>query len=201
MAENDINFDELDSELNSADFDTDFASDFDIDNISSTDDFDFLDGLNLDGEKTTGSDKDKNMDSTDVDFGSESSSSGEKKNFFKKIIDSIVNFVKTEKILSIVIGSLILLFIVIIILICVFTASKNKKKVEPEVVENKVDLPYEYVLPSSEILDSYTFSRDLKDNWTLEEGEKWFEIPDGKMMKDLENKNTENIFEILEEVP
>ena len=195
MAENDI---DLLDDLDSTDFDMD-DSDLEIPNLDEvsaldfdpSDDIDYLSGLNL-------SDDEGSHIEGDVE-----SFSGEKdknKNFFKKAVDFVVNFVKTQKILSIAIGSLILLLIVFVVLISVLT-SKGKKKPEIVPAEKAAELPYDYVLPMSEILDDYTFSRDLKDRWTVEEGERWFEIPDGKMMKELEDKNSENVNEILEAVP
>ena len=192
MAENDI---DLLDDLDSTDFDMD-SPDLEVPNLdditaADSDDIDYLSGLNL-------SDDEGSHIEGDVE-----SFSGEKdknKNFFKKAVDFVVNFVKTQKILSIAIGSLILLLIVFVILISVLT-SKEKKKPEIVPAEKAAELPYDYVLPMSEILDDYTFSRDLKDRWTAEEGERWFEIPDGKMMKELEDKNSENVNEILEAVP
>ena len=193
------------------------STDFELDNIAKDDDIDFLAGLDLsetdDDFSFTGSDNGENKlenkleklfqkeksESEKLESNSEIGSD-EKKNFFKKIIDSVVNFVKTEKVISIVIASLVVLLLILIILVCTLTG-KNKKAPPEKPAEDSVKLPYDYILPSSEILDSYTFSRDLRDRWTLEEGKKWFEIPDGTMMKELEDKNSENIFEILEEVP
>ena len=188
MAENDI---DLLDELDSTDFD--FENSALPDDAENADDIDYLAGLDLSEEEETQTEKEKieSFINEKVD---------ENKNFVKKAIDFVVNFVKTEKIISIVIGSLLLLLIVFLILICVLMG-KGKKPAVQTASEKSVELPYDYVLPTSEILDDYTFSRDLKEKWTVEEGEKWFEVPEGKMMKELEDKNSENIYEILEAVP
>ena len=201
---------------------TDFASD-----VSSTDDEIFSDDLatdvqNFDDDSVGQDDTDFSLDdsfnaeefdvdsldfdSLDVD-GKKSENKSEKfaaenkkKSF--DFVQKLQNFISENKILSIVLASLLILLLVLIILLCVLTqVSKKAKEVVPENPEENVQLVYPYTLPSSEVLDEYHFSRETESQWSETDALQWYEDPSEKIMNDLENKNSQNIQKILESAP
>ncbi len=162
---------------------------------TTSDDF-TLDDLDLDSDSNT---KDKSASaSLKDDFTFDDYVKPKSK--FHKILDSIKEFVKYNKVVSIVICALtLLLIILLIVLIIVSNQTKASKNTEEEVPQFELYYPYE--VPYDDMLNSYTFSRELKDSWTLEEAEEWYAPLDDQTMKSLEDKNTKNIKETLEAAP
>ncbi|MCR5698103.1 MAG: hypothetical protein K6G52_00525 [Treponemataceae bacterium] len=170
----------------------DFLSGLNLDSFDENDGLDGLDGL--DGESGDNAD---GLDAKD----SKNSKNSKIPAFCQKIFNKIKNFFIEEKILAIIISCLLCFLIILLILVIVLGAKTKKVVVEDVPQEKEANLPYLYELPYEDVIDSYHFSRDLKENWTVDEGLQWFELPDENMIKELDEKNTKNINEILEAAP
>ena len=159
---------------------------------------DFLSGLNLDSYDES-DDLDGLEQTPDEKNGAKSH--GKIPPFCKKIFDKIKKFFIEEKILAIVISSLSVFLIILLILLIALSVKSKKVVVEEQPSENQANLPYLYELPYEDVIDSYHFSREKKESWTLDEALPWFEVPDDDMIRELDKKNTKNINEILEAAP
>ncbi|MGP1588019.1 MAG: hypothetical protein ACTTHG_06730 [Treponemataceae bacterium] len=128
------------------------------------------------------------------------------KNFFlnDKIFNSVkifvLNFVRENKIVSILFA--VLIFLLLVLTIAFISIKKTSKSSKETEVPEKIEFFYNYEIPSEEVMDSYYFSRNLKENWDLEEAEKWYRNPDDEnLLKQLDEKNTKKVFDILEAAP
>ena len=129
---------------------------------------------------------------------------------FKGILDSIKEktssiyekareFYEENKMLSIIILSLVALLLLCIILLISLTGKKKEPVVVPGTV---LELTEPLAVPNGpELPKDYTASRTPKDKWTQEDAEEWFTIPSQNEIDSLSKANDKMIDEITGAAP
>lgn len=96
----------------------------------------------------------------------------------------------------IIISFFLLVIMFFIVLILVIKTPSINREVLPYQLETKPLLPPEQVLDSE-----YIYTYPLEKEWTVQDFERWFTVPTGKYMEQLENSNDKLIKNILEVAP
>lgn len=131
------------------------------------------------------------------------------KNFFlraKELIadpNALQDYILSHKKQMIVVCALcvLVLFLVTMLIITSPEVSSLSKK-NKRTITNPVRLEDALVLPSEPgYPEDFQFYRSQRDTWTKEEAERWFSVPDEKMMSELENANNTVISDILGAAP
>ena len=115
------------------------------------------------------------------------------------LIQKIREFYDENKMLSLIIASLVaLLLLCIIILIAI----AGKKKEPEQVPLTILELTENLVVPDGpELPKDYTPSRTTKDRWTDEEAQEWFTVPSQNEIDSLSKANDNLINEITGAAP
>lgn len=122
------------------------------------------------------------------------------KEIFSTVSDKIIEFYEENRKMFFAICGLVAVILVCLILLAV-TSSKSKKKVD-EVPGRSLELTEPLVIPDGPALPrEYTPSRKTKENWTNEEAEPWFTVPDQKEIDSLGTANDNLINEIIGAAP
>lgn len=110
--------------------------------------------------------------------------------------ETIINFYKENKKITLIIAVLFCaIFISIIVLI-------NYPKKEKNIEEQNIVLTEELIIPKGpELPKDYNINRKNKENWNKEDSEKWFTIPTEKEIEDLSKSNDKMIDEIIGVAP
>lgn len=119
----------------------------------------------------------------------------------KDLGEKIVDFVKDNKLLSMVIGALVLLLL--ILLLVLGSTSKKKKKEKAQVVElPKVVHTETLIIPNGPEMDNeYNLSRKTEDKWNETDADVWFTVPSDKEINSLSTSNENMIKGIIEAAP
>jgi len=122
------------------------------------------------------------------------------KDIFSPVIDKITAFYEENRKMFFVICGLVIVILICLILLAA-TSGKNKKKVQ-EVPGRSLELTEPLIIPDGPALPrEYTASRKTKENWTAEEAEPWFTVPDQKEIDSLGTANDNLINEIIGAAP
>ncbi|MBR0154942.1 MAG: hypothetical protein IJM22_02595 [Treponema sp.] len=120
---------------------------------------------------------------------------------FTEILDTIRDFYREKKILSIIITVIVVLFFLALI---VFTVQACHPQKEKTIIKSELPLnpDQKIVTPDGpSIPDGYTLTREPHDKWTEDEAIEYFTFPDEDALKKLETANDKLVDDILGEAP
>ena len=108
-------------------------------------------------------------------------------------------FYKENKMLSLIISTLVVLLLFCVILLIALAGKKKEPEAVPGTILELTETP---VIPSGpELPKDYTASRTVKEKWTEEEAEEWFTLPSQKEIDSLSKSNDILINEITGAAP
>ena len=108
-------------------------------------------------------------------------------------------FYKENKMLSLIISTLVVLLLFCVILLIALAGKKKEPEAIPGTILELTETP---VIPSGpELPKDYTASRTVKEKWTEEEAEEWFTLPSQKEIDSLSKSNDILINEITGAAP
>ncbi len=118
----------------------------------------------------------------------------------EKITESnVYALIQENKMLSILVLSLVVLLIILLLLISISTSKTNKKDKpysEPLILTEPI------LSPKNKELDStYTITRETKEQWEQSEAQQWFTVPSEKELDSLSKTNDKLINDILGATP
>jgi len=129
-------------------------------------------------------------------------------NIFENITSSlkdfgnrVIDFVKENKLLSMVVGALTLLLLILLIILG--SSSKKNKKAKKNVIEKpQLILTENLIIPNGPEMDNeYNLSRKTEEKWNDSEADNWFTVPSEKEIKSLSTANENMIKGIIEAAP
>lgn len=110
--------------------------------------------------------------------------------------ETIINFYKENKKITLIIAVLFCAILISIIILI------NYPKKEKNIEEQNIVLTEELIIPKgSELPKDYNINRKNKENWNKQDSEKWFTIPTEKEIEDLSKSNDKMIEEIIGVAP
>lgn len=110
--------------------------------------------------------------------------------------ETIINFYKENKKITLIIAVLFCAILISIIILI------NYPKKEKNIEEQNIVLTEELIIPrGSELPKDYNINRKNKENWNKQDSEKWFTIPTEKEIEDLSKSNDKMIEEIIGVAP
>jgi len=122
----------------------------------------------------------------------------------ENIKDTVSNFVHDNTKMIVAIVSIILLLVSSTIIVGIVQCSQTPKTVKPVVIapDNSYTLVDDLYKPESKPLtEDYYLSREQKDNWSEEEFNQWFTLPDDTILDDLSDANNKIIEKITGAAP
>lgn len=110
--------------------------------------------------------------------------------------ETIINFYKENKKITLIIAVLFCAILISIIILI------NYPKKEKNIEEQNIVLTEELIIPKGPKLPKdYNINRKNKENWNKQDSEKWFTIPTEKEIEDLSKSNDKMIEEIIGVAP
>lgn len=110
--------------------------------------------------------------------------------------ETIINFYKENKKITLIIAVLFCAILISIIILI------NYPKKEKSIEEQNIVLTEELIIPKGpELPKDYNINRKNKENWNKQDSEKWFTIPTEKEIEDLSKSNDKMIEEITGVAP
>lgn len=110
--------------------------------------------------------------------------------------ETIINFYKENKKITLIIAVLFCAILISIIILI------NYPKKEKNIEEQNIVLTEELIIPKGlELPKDYNINRKNKENWNKQDSEKWFTIPTEKEIEDLSKSNDKMIEEIIGVAP
>lgn len=110
--------------------------------------------------------------------------------------ETIINFYKENKKITLIITVLFCAILISIIILI------NYPKKEKNIEEQNIVLTEELIIPKGpELPKDYNINRKNKENWNKQDSEKWFTIPTEKEIEDLSKSNDKMIEEIIGVAP
>lgn len=121
---------------------------------------------------------------------------------FQEIIDNFQDFLLENKKKTIIIcGFLIFMTFSAVIVLCVNETSASGKK-NKKIDEQKLVLDQELLVPPGPVVpEGYITTRKTEKNWSEEEIEKWFTLPDETEVEQLSQANDRIVQEIIGAAP
>lgn len=110
--------------------------------------------------------------------------------------ETIINFYKENKKITLIIAVLFCAILISIIILI------NYPKKEKNIEEQNIVLTEELIIPKGpELPKDYNINRKNTENWNKQDSEKWFTIPTEKEIEDLSKSNDKMIEEIIGVAP
>lgn len=118
---------------------------------------------------------------------------------FQELLDKIRDFLEENRKLALIACSGLCAVMMLLLVLCIQSTSKKKTKV-PE--EKKLVLDQPLMIPDGPTVPKgYITSRKTEKNWSDEQAEEWFTLPDADEVEKLGHANDRIINEIIGAAP
>lgn len=119
---------------------------------------------------------------------------------FQELLDALKDFLEENRKLALIMcGGITLMLILLLLAICLQNSSKKKNNI-PEAKKLVLEQPL-LVPDGPTVPKGYIYSRTTEKNWSDEQIEEWFTLPDEEEVEKLGHANDRIINEIIGAAP